>query len=163
VSIFCRLFCKNSRHDFFVKRFLWCFFNSYRSEPPENAIKSKEVEENLNSATTVTCRSNHDCCDIEARSCACARMHGAPAKNPVSVCGRGTPPPIDPEIHPNRPRKQGTKHERNNLAARSVLTWYSSSQCPNYAVDFRPCRTSTPVPVTSYRSYSPAFHSLPWI
>jgi hypothetical protein len=32
-----------------------------------------------------------------------------PAKNPVSVCGRGLPPPIDPEIHPNRPRKQETK------------------------------------------------------
>jgi hypothetical protein len=55
-------------------------------------------------------------------------MRGAPAKNPVSVCGRGLPPPIGPGIHPNRPRKQGTKHERNNLAARSVLTWYSSSQ-----------------------------------
>ena len=88
------------------------------------------------------------------------RMRGAPAKNPVSVCGRGLPPPIDPEIHPNRPRKQETKYERNNLAARSVLTWYSSSQYPNYAVDFRPCRTSTPVPVTYYRSYPPALHSL---
>ena len=89
-----------------------------------------------------------------------ARMRGAPAKNPVSVCGRGLPPPIGPEIHPNCPSKQGTKHERNNLAARSVLTWYSSSQYPNYAVDFRPCRTSTPVPVTYYRSYPPALHSL---
>ena len=88
------------------------------------------------------------------------RMRGAPAKNPVSVCGRGLPPPIDPEIHPNRPRKQETRYERNNLAARSVLTWYSSSQYPNYAVDFRPCRTSTPVPVTYYRSYPPALHSL---
>ena len=77
-----------------------------------------------------------------------------------SVCGRGLPPPIGPEIHPNRPRKQGTTHERNNLAARSVLTWYSSSQYPNYAVGFRPCRTSTPVPVTNYRSYPSAFHSL---
>jgi hypothetical protein len=74
--------------------------------------------------------------------------------------GGSRPPPIGPEIHPNCPSKQGTKHERNNLAARSVLTWYSSSQYPNYAVDFRPCRTSTPVPVTSYRSYPPAFHSL---
>jgi hypothetical protein len=46
------------------------------------------------------------------------------------------------------------------ITARSVLTWYSSSQYPNYAVDFRPCRTSTPVPVTSYRSHPPAFHSL---
>jgi hypothetical protein len=76
------------------------------------------------------------------------------------VCGRGLPPPIDPEFHPNRPRKQETKYERNNLAARSVLTWYSSSQYPNYAVDFRPCRTNTPVPVTNYRSYPSAFHSL---
>jgi hypothetical protein len=89
-----------------------------------------------------------------------ARMHGAPAKNPVSVSGRGLPPPIGPEINPKCPSKQGTKHEQNNLAARSVLTWYSSSQCPNYAVDFRHCRTSTPVPVASYRSYPPAFHSL---
>jgi hypothetical protein len=57
-----------------------------------------------------------------------ARMRGAPAKNPVSVCGRGLLPPIDPKIHPNRPRKQETKHERNNLAARSVLTWHSQGQ-----------------------------------
>jgi hypothetical protein len=89
-----------------------------------------------------------------------ARVRGAPAKNPVSVCRRGLPPPIGPKIHPNRPRKQETKYERNHLAARSVLTWYSSSQYPNCASDFRPCRTSTPVPVTSYRSYPPAFHSL---
>jgi hypothetical protein len=55
----------------------------------------------------------------------------APAKNNVFFWGRGVPPPIGPEIHPNRLRKQGTKHERNNLATRSVLTWYSSSQYPN--------------------------------
>jgi hypothetical protein len=96
---------------------------------------------------------------VPARVRAC--MRGTPAKNPVSVCGRRLPPPIDPGIHPNRPRKQETKYERNNLAARrSVLTWCSSSQYPNYASDFRPCRTSTPVPVTYYRSYPPAFHSL---
>jgi hypothetical protein len=41
-----------------------------------------------------------------------------------------------------------------------MVLQFAILQYPNYAVDFRPCRTSTPVPVTYYRSYPPALHSL---
>jgi hypothetical protein len=34
------------------------------------------------------------------------------------------PTETDPEVHPNHPRKQETKNERNKLATRSALTWY---------------------------------------
>jgi hypothetical protein len=49
-----------------------------------------------------------------------------------ACAGGGSLPFIGPKIHPNHPRKQGTEHKRNNLATRSVLTWYSSSRYPNY-------------------------------